>query len=100
MALDQNNYGAHHLYAPALLHEGQTYSALSLSAIPPDVQCSGCLEIKAKCSNVSGCHRQGHEALEGTQHIFQLVLASIYQDVGFVNSTTVSTSSSYVGIPQ
>ncbi|KAF9466329.1 hypothetical protein BDZ94DRAFT_1187704 [Collybia nuda] len=65
-ALDQNNHDARHLYATALLREGQTYSALSLVTVPPDVQCSGCLEIKAKCSTALGRHRQAREALEGT----------------------------------
>jgi hypothetical protein len=67
-ALDQNNHDARHLYATALLREGQTYSALSLVTVSPDAQCSGCLEIKAKCSTVLGRHRQAREALEGALH--------------------------------
>lgn len=65
-ALDQNNHDARHLYATALLREGQTYSAISLVTVSPNTQCSGCLEIKAKCSTALGRHRQAREALEGT----------------------------------
>jgi anaphase-promoting complex subunit 3 len=62
--MDQLNHDARHLYATSLLREGQTYSALCLVSIAPDLQCSGCLEIKAKCCTALGRHRQAREALE------------------------------------
>lgn len=65
-AVDQHNHDSRHLYATALLREGQTYSALCLVNVPSDVQCSGCLEIKAKCCTALGRHRQAREALEAT----------------------------------
>lgn len=63
-ALNQKSHDARHLYATALLREGQTYSALCLVNIPRDQQCGGCLELKAKCSTALGRHRQAREALE------------------------------------
>ncbi|KAM6500894.1 hypothetical protein JOM56_003908 [Amanita muscaria] len=63
-AMDQRNHDARHLYAIALLREGQTCSALCLVNVAPDVQCIGCLEIKAKCCTTLGRHRQAREALE------------------------------------
>lgn len=65
-AMDHNNHDARHLYATALLREGQTYSAMCLVNIPRDGQCGGCLEIKAKCCTILGRHRQAREALEET----------------------------------
>ncbi|KAF5387124.1 hypothetical protein D9615_001841 [Tricholomella constricta] len=65
-AIDQHNHDSRHLYATALLHEGQTYSALSLVNRPSTVLCSGCLEIKAKCCTALGRHRQAREALEAS----------------------------------
>jgi anaphase-promoting complex subunit 3 len=63
-AMDKQNHDARHLYATALLHAGQTYSAMCLVNVPPDVQCSGCLDLKAKCCTLLGRHRQAREALE------------------------------------
>ncbi|TFK72166.1 TPR-like protein [Pluteus cervinus] len=63
-AMDQQNHDARHLYATALLREGQTYSALCLVNIPREQQCTGCLELKAKCCTALGRHRQAREALE------------------------------------
>lgn len=65
-AMDQQNHDARHLYATALLREGQTYSAMCLVNIPSDVRCSGCSEIKSKCCVALGRHRQAREALEET----------------------------------
>ncbi|RDB23972.1 Protein bimA [Hypsizygus marmoreus] len=65
-SIDQHNHDSRHLYATALLHEGQTYSALGLVNVPTDIQCGGCLEIKAKCCTALGRHRQAREALEAT----------------------------------
>jgi anaphase-promoting complex subunit 3 len=63
-AMDQRNHDARHLYAMALFRESQTYSALCLVNVAPDVQCIGCLEIKAKCCSTLGRHQQAREALE------------------------------------
>lgn len=63
-AMDQHNHDSRHLYATALFREGQIYSALCLVNIPPDIQCSGCMELKAKCCTVLGRHRQAQEALD------------------------------------
>lgn len=65
-AMDQRNHDSRHLYATALLCEGQTYSALCLVNSSRDEQCTGCLEIKAKCCTALGRHRQAREALEAT----------------------------------
>ncbi|EDR10957.1 uncharacterized protein LACBIDRAFT_315993 [Laccaria bicolor S238N-H82] len=65
-AMDPNNHQARHLYATALLREGQTYSALYLVNNAQDFQCTGCLEIKAKSCTALGRHRQAREALEAT----------------------------------
>ncbi|KAF8638861.1 hypothetical protein AX17_001917 [Amanita inopinata Kibby_2008] len=62
--MDQRNHDARHVYATALFHEGQTYSALCLVNIASDAQCIGCLEIKAKCCAALGRHLQAREALE------------------------------------
>jgi len=59
-----HNHDARHLYATALIHEGQTYSALALVNGPKDEQCCGCLEIKARCCTLLGRHRQAREAIE------------------------------------
>ncbi|KAG6919963.1 hypothetical protein DXG01_013312 [Tephrocybe rancida] len=67
-SLDKNNHDSRHLYATALLREGQTYSALSLVNQPSTSVCSGCLEIKAKCCTALGRHRQSREALEASLH--------------------------------
>ncbi|KAF8652689.1 hypothetical protein AX16_004194 [Volvariella volvacea WC 439] len=63
-AMDRNNHDSRHLYATALLREGQTYSALCLVNIPQDQRCAGCLEIKAKCCNALGRYREAREALD------------------------------------
>ncbi|KAF8892565.1 hypothetical protein BD779DRAFT_1509674 [Infundibulicybe gibba] len=65
-AADPHNHDSRHLYATALLREGQTYSALALVNIPTDAQCTGCLEIKARCCTALGRHREAREALEAT----------------------------------
>lgn len=63
-AMDHQNHDSRHLYATALLREGQPYSALGLVNVPQDQRCTGCLEIKAKCCTAVGRHRQAREALE------------------------------------
>jgi anaphase-promoting complex subunit 3 len=65
-AMDPRNHEARHLYATALLREGQIHSALTLVNLMPEVQCSGCLELQAKCCTALGRHRQAREALEAT----------------------------------
>ena len=65
-ALYPESHDARHLYATALLREGQTHSAHALVNCPPDKQCTACLEIKAKCCTALGRHRQAREALEQT----------------------------------
>ncbi|TFK42994.1 hypothetical protein BDQ12DRAFT_677146 [Crucibulum laeve] len=84
-AMAPTNHESRHLYAMALLREGQTYSALCLVNIPQDVQCTGCLEIKAKCCTALGRHRQAREALEAT-----------LQDTNYVS---IASSSSRVSRP-
>jgi tetratricopeptide (TPR) repeat protein len=74
-AIDPTNHDSRHLYAIALLREGQTYSALNLVNSAVDNQCTGCFEIKARCCTVLGRHRHAREALEAT-----------LQDTGYVNS--------------
>jgi anaphase-promoting complex subunit 3 len=64
--MDRTNHDSRHLYATALLREGQTYSALYFVNGAQDDQCTGCLDIKAKCCLALGRHRQAREALEGT----------------------------------
>ncbi|KXN82599.1 hypothetical protein AN958_02450 [Leucoagaricus sp. SymC.cos] len=65
-AIDPTNHESRHLYAIALLREGQTYSALNLVNSAEDNQCTGCLEIRARCCTVIGRHRHAREALEAT----------------------------------
>lgn len=65
-SLDRNNHESRHLYATALFREGQTYSALYLVNGAKDEQCTGCLEIRARCCTVLGRHRHAREALEAT----------------------------------
>ena len=65
-AMDRSNHDARHLYATAFLREGQIYSAMYLVNGPLDEQCTGCLEIKAKCCTALGRHRQAREVLEST----------------------------------
>lgn len=65
-AIDPTSHDSRHPYAIALLREGQTYSALNLVNSAEDNQCTGCLEIKAKCCAALGRHRQAREALEAT----------------------------------
>ncbi|PPR03934.1 hypothetical protein CVT26_001139 [Gymnopilus dilepis] len=64
--MDRTNHESRHLYATALLREGQTYSALNLVNGAQDEQCTGCLEIKAKCFTALGRHRQARDMLEAT----------------------------------
>ncbi|KAJ7098078.1 hypothetical protein B0H15DRAFT_823995 [Mycena belliarum] len=63
-AMDAQSHDARHLYATALLRQGQPHSALSLVKIPREQQCVGCLELKAKCCTTLGRHRQAKDALE------------------------------------
>ncbi|KAK0210591.1 hypothetical protein DFS33DRAFT_1294196 [Desarmillaria ectypa] len=65
-AIHTATHDARHLYATALLREGQTYSALAIVNIARQQQCSGCLELKAKCCTTLGRYRQAREALEET----------------------------------
>ncbi|KAJ3510682.1 hypothetical protein NMY22_g15903 [Coprinellus aureogranulatus] len=65
-SIDKSNHNARHLYATALLRAQQTYSALHLVSGPQDQQCTGCLEIKAKCCTALGRYRQAREALDAT----------------------------------
>ncbi|KAK7054944.1 anaphase-promoting complex subunit cdc27 [Paramarasmius palmivorus] len=60
----QQDHQARHLYATALLRGGLTYSALCVVDLARDQQCSGCLEVKAKCSTALGRYRQARECLE------------------------------------
>jgi len=62
--MDHSNHDACHLYATAMLREGQTYSALNLVNHAKDVTCNGCLDLKAKCFASLGRHREAREALE------------------------------------
>jgi len=64
--MDRTNHESRHLYATALLREGQTYSALNLVNGAQDEQCTGCMEVKAKCCVALGRHRQARETLENT----------------------------------
>ncbi|KAJ6546518.1 hypothetical protein DFH09DRAFT_1507211 [Mycena vulgaris] len=63
-AMDPQSHEARHLYATALLRQGQPHSALTLVKIPREQQCIGCLELKARCCTALGRHRQAKEALE------------------------------------
>ncbi|KAJ7752015.1 hypothetical protein B0H16DRAFT_1419180 [Mycena metata] len=63
-AMDPQSHESRHLYATALLHQGQPHSALTLVKVPREQQCVGCLELKAKCCTALGRHRQAKEALE------------------------------------
>jgi hypothetical protein len=62
------NHDSRHLYATALLRAGQVYTALSKVNKPGEVECSGCLDLKSRCSAALGRHRQAHEALEASMH--------------------------------
>lgn len=97
-AMDPRNHDARHLYATALLREGQTHSALTLVNLAREVQCSGCLEIQAKCCTALGRHRQAREALEATLNDLALIptgLVPILHDkaVIFTPPRVASTSS-------
>lgn len=63
-ALDQENHDSRHLYATALLHAGQTHSALCAVNPPREKRCPGCDEVRAKCLSALGRHREALEALE------------------------------------
>ncbi|KAF6764771.1 hypothetical protein DFP72DRAFT_869216 [Ephemerocybe angulata] len=76
-AIDTRNHDARHLYATALLRAQQTYSALHLVSGPRDEQCTGCLEIKAKCCTTLGRYRQAREALDATLRDINYVSSSI-----------------------
>jgi anaphase-promoting complex subunit 3 len=64
-AMEKQNHDARHLYATALLHADQTYSAMHMVK-DPDIRCNVCSEIKAKCCTRLGRHRQAREILEQT----------------------------------
>jgi anaphase-promoting complex subunit 3 len=66
--MDHSNHDARHLYATALLREGQTYSAMNLVITGDDSPCTSCLELKAKCLTVLGSYREAREALEQAMH--------------------------------
>ncbi|KAK7014999.1 TPR-like protein [Favolaschia claudopus] len=63
-AMEPQSHESRHLYAIALLRQGQPHSALTLVKVPREQQCVGCLELKAKCCTALGRHRQAKEALE------------------------------------
>ncbi|KAJ3497688.1 hypothetical protein NLJ89_g10317 [Agrocybe chaxingu] len=63
-AMDRSNHESRHLYATSLFREGQTYSALSLVNGAQDEQCTGCMEIKARCCKALGRHGQAREVLD------------------------------------
>ena len=63
---DAANHDARHLYATTLLRSGQPHSAHHLVDLPSDSQCSGCLQLKAKCCTALGRHRQARQALEAS----------------------------------
>ncbi|KAF9566247.1 TPR-like protein [Agrocybe pediades] len=79
-ALDRTNHESRHLYATALLREGQTYSALNLVNGAKDEQCTGCMEVKARCYVALGRHRKARETLENT-----------LQDANYVSSASSSS---------
>lgn len=87
-AIDTRNHDARHLYATALLRAQQTYSALHLVSGPRDEQCTGCLEIKAKCCTTLGRYRQAREALDAT-----------LRDINYVSSKS-STSRAARDFPE
>ncbi|KAG7092407.1 hypothetical protein E1B28_008764 [Marasmius oreades] len=62
--MSQQSHEARHLYATALFRGGQPYSALCAVDIARKDQCSGCLEMKAKCCTALGRYRQARECLE------------------------------------
>ncbi|KIY51024.1 TPR-like protein [Fistulina hepatica ATCC 64428] len=63
-ATDQNSHDARHIYATALLRDGDVYPALRLVTTPPDRACYLCLDIKAKCCTKLGRQRQARDAIE------------------------------------
>lgn len=77
-SFDRSNHESRHLYATALIREGQTYSALALVNGPQDEQCTGCLELKAKCCTILGRHRQARDALEATLRDATYVSSSVF----------------------
>lgn len=97
-ALDKRNHDSRHLYATALLREGQTYSALTLVNLSQDIQCSGCLEIQARCCTALGRHRQAREALEATLHDpayiptgpFFMIILVLYTYISLASTSTSS----------
>jgi len=76
-SMDRTNHESRHLYATALIREGQTYSALALVNSAMDEQCTGCMEIKSKCCTILGRHRQAREALEATLRDASYVSSSV-----------------------
>ena len=80
-SMDRTNHESRHLYATALIREGQTYSALALVNSAMDEQCTGCMEIKSKCCTILGRHRQAREALEAT-----------LRDASYVSSSALYSS--------
>ncbi|KAJ7063147.1 hypothetical protein C8F01DRAFT_1219302 [Mycena amicta] len=63
-ALDSGSDEARHLYATALLRQGQPHSALALVKAPRETLCVPCQELKAKCCTALGRHRQAKDALD------------------------------------
>ncbi|KAF7304666.1 TPR-REGION domain-containing protein [Mycena kentingensis (nom. inval.)] len=57
------NHNSRHLYATALLRQGQPHAALSVVA---NYSCGGCFEVKAKCCTALGRHRQAKDALDAS----------------------------------
>ncbi|KAJ6630660.1 hypothetical protein B0H10DRAFT_2160078 [Mycena sp. CBHHK59/15] len=76
-AMDSQSHEARHLYATALLRQGQPHSALMLFKQAREQLCGGCWELKARCCTTLGRHRQAKEALEES-----------IRDVNFASSTS------------
>lgn len=97
-ALDQRNHDSRHIYATALLREGQTHSALTLVNVSKDIQCSGCLEIQARCCTALGRHRQARDALEVTLHDPSYIptgpFLTLYDNVLMSTYTSLASTSS------
>jgi anaphase-promoting complex subunit 3 len=63
-AMYPESHDTRHLYATALLQSGQPHTAHHFVTLSSSVNCSGCLEIKAKCCTALGRHKQARDALE------------------------------------
>lgn len=82
-SMDRSDHDGRHLYATALLREGQTYSAMNLVDNARDSPCSSCLVIKAECLAALGKHREAREALG------QTLRDADYAPSGTMNMTNV-----------